>query len=462
MFDVMVVAGFALLIGLVAVAGVLVARGGTVEPAAAASAEPIGEIEITATDNAFNPAALEVDEPGVYTVTVINEGLSVHDFSAVDGSVQVPIGVGETITTEVTVTEDGFDFFCNIPGHREAGMVGRISLAGQTTTTAHAEDSHGGAPVVESIEADPNAPPYVLRDPVAPLRGEGTETTIVVGGAPDGGDVIEIVLPIVEQNVTVATGYAQAAWTFGGTVPGPVIRARVGDLIRVRLMNPPEAQLSHSIDFHASLVAWNDEMRSIAPGEELIYEFRANFAGVWMYHCGTNPTLHHIANGMYGMIIVEPTEGLEPVDREYAFVQSEWYLGEQGQPASLTKAQASAPAPDLVMFNGVGSQYLDNPVPIDTGERVRLYVLNVGPSVDSSFHIVGTIFDRVIKEGVELAIGNPGNWGSQAVDLSPAQGAVVEFLTAEDGLYPFVTHAFNFVGRGAIGLFQSGDGDPTN
>jgi nitrite reductase (NO-forming) len=203
-------------------------------------------------------------------------------------------------------------------------------------------------------------------------------------------------------------------------------------------------------------------MRSIAPGEELIYEFRANFAGVWMYHCGTNPTLHHIANGMYGMIIVEPTEGLEPVDREYAFVQSEWYLGEQGQPASLTKAQASAPAPDLVMFNGVGSQYLDNPVPIDTGERVRLYVLNVGPSVDSSFHIVGTIFDRVIKEGVELAIGNPGNWGSQAVDLSPAQGAVVEFLTAEDGLYPFVTHAFNFVGRGAIGLFQSGDGDPTN
>jgi len=181
-----------------------------------------------------------------------------------------------------------------------------------------------------------------------------------------------------------------------------------------------------------------------------------------MYHCGTNPALHHIANGMYGMVIVEPKEGLPKVDNEFALVQSEWYLGEQGQPADLTKAMAAAPAPDFVMFNGVANQYKDAPIQVGTGESVRVFVLNAGPSVDSSFHVVGTIFDTVVKEGVWLHKGNEGNWGSQAVDLAPAQGAIVEFTTAEDGLYPIVTHAFSFVGRGALGLFQAGDGDPLN
>ena len=179
-----------------------------------------------------------------------------------------------------------------------------------------------------------------------------------------------------------------------------------------------------------------------------------------MYHCGTAPALHHIANGMYGMVIVEPKDGLPRVDREFFIVQSEWYLGPQGQPVSLTKASAAAPAPDLVVFNGVADQYKDNPLKVDTGERVRIFVLNAGPSVDSSFHVVGTIFDTVVREGVVLTRDNRGQWGSQAVDLSPAQGAIVEFATAEDGLYPIVTHAFNFVGRGALGLIQSGDGKP--
>ena len=133
----------------------------------------------------------------------------------------------------------------------------------------------------------------------------------------------------------------------------------------------------------------------------------------------------------------------------------------RASPLSLTKAAAAAPAPDFVVFNGVANQYKDHPLQVGTGERVRVFVLNAGPNIDSSFHIVGTIFDTVIKEGVSSA-GQRGNWGSQAVDLSPAQGAIVEFTTAEDGLYPIVTHAFNFVGRGALGLFQAGDGDPAN
>jgi nitrite reductase (NO-forming) len=115
-----------------------------------------------------------------------------------------------------------------------------------------------------------------------------------------------------------------------------------------------------------------------------------------------------------------------------------------------------------VLFNGVANQYLDKPIQVERGERVRVFVLNAGPSVDSSFHVVGTIFDSVIKEGVQLVRSNEGAWGSQAMDLAPAQGGIVEFVTAEDGLYPMVTHAFNFVGRGALGLFQAGDGDPLN
>jgi nitrite reductase (NO-forming) len=107
------------------------------------------------------------------------------------------------------------------------------------------------------------------------------------------------------------------------------------------------------------------------------------------------------------------------------------------------------------MFNGVASQYADNPIAVTTGESVRMFVLNVGPSIDTSFHVVGTIFRDVIKEGVHLAAGNEGNWGSQAVDLAPAQGAVIEMTTAEDGTYAFVNHAFNFPGRGAIGLFNA-------
>jgi nitrite reductase (NO-forming) len=313
-------------------------------------------------------------------------------------------------------------------------------------------DDHGGPAPVTDVEPDPGAPPYVLYPAEAPPRLEGT--------------VHDIELVIEEKPMTVAQGddggFVQAVWTFNGTVPGPVIRVRVGDTIRVHLVNPETSALAHSIDFHASQVAWNDEMTSINPGEEKVYEWTAAYAGVWMYHCGTSPALHHIANGMYGMVIVEPAEGLPPVDAEIAVVQSEWYLGPQGEPASLTKAAAAAPAPDYVVWNGVANQYLDNPIAVGTGDRVRVFVLNAGPSIDSSFHVVGTIFSSVIKEGVHLTPGNPGNFGSQAVDLSPAQGAIIEMVMPEDGLYPMVTHAFNFVGRGALGLFQAGDGDPLN
>ena len=166
-------------------------------------------------------------------------------------------------------------------------------------------------------------------------------------------------------------------------MPGPVIRVHLGDTVNVHLKN--QGQMSHSIDFHASQTAMNHQMVEIKPGETFTYTFTADYAGVWMYHCGTAPALHHIANGMFGMVIVEPKGGLPKVDNEFAFVQGEWYLGAQGEPSDYAKANQTAPAPDFVVFNGIANQYKDNPVAVKTGGRVRVFVLDAGPNEDSSY-----------------------------------------------------------------------------
>lgn len=426
------------------------ASGGPSAPGSTGASVAEGEpIEITSVDLGFDPSEIIVEAPGTYEVTLVNAGAAPHDITFPGGVTTGTIDGGGTETISVDIPQTGLRFLCSIPGHADAGMRGAISVRGSTADGGTQEGGdHGGPAPVTAVAADPNAPPPEVHDAAAPPLREGDEH--------------DIELVIEEGEMTVAEGFVQRVWNFGGTVPGPVIRVTVGDRIRVRLRNPETNQLPHSIDFHSSMVAWNDEMRSINPGEELIYEWTAERAGVWMYHCGTAPALHHIANGMYGMMIVEPEGGLGPADHEFALVQSEWYLGPQKQPVSLTRASEAAPAPDFVAFNGVANQYVESPLEVETGARVRVFVLNAGPSVDSSFHVVGSIFDRVVKEGIELAPDNAGRWGSQAVDLAPAQGAIVEFTTAEDGLYPFVTHAFNLVGRGALGIFQAGDGDPTN
>jgi len=400
----------------------------------------------------IDPDMIDAPADTPLTFNVTNTGASQHTF-AVQTDQQTydtgPIDGGKSATLEVPALPTGtYETLCTVVGHADAGMKGTITVAGSTAGGATAGGDHGGPAPATDVQPDPNAPKYTLYDATAP--------------EPLPGTTHDIDLVVQEKKMTVAEGFVVAVWTFNGTVPGPVIRVKVGDTIRVHLKNPATNQLPHSVDFHASQVAWNDEMTSIKPGEEKLYEWTADYAGVWMYHCGTAPALHHIANGMYGMVIVEPKEGLKPVDSEFALVQSEWYLGPQGEPASLTKAAAGAPSPDFVVFNGVANQYKDNPLKVPTGGTVRVFVLDAGPSIDSSFHIVGTIFNTVIKEGIQLTPNNPGHFGSQAVDLSPAQGAIIEFTTPEDGLYPVVTHAFNFVGRGALGLVQAGDGDPLN
>jgi nitrite reductase (NO-forming) len=260
--------------------------------------------------------------------------------------------------------------------------------------------------------------------------------------------VQKVDLDMTEKVVEIAPGKVVKVWTFGGTVPGPVIRVRVGDRVEVTIHN--KTKMPHSIDLHAARIAPDRAFRDVAPGESFSFGFTATSPGVFMYHCGTAPVLHHIANGMYGMIIVEPEGGLAPVDREIALVQSDFYTSDTpGMPADDAKLMTGIP--DVVAFNGYAGQYKDHPIVVKKGETIRAFVLDAGPNAWSAFHVVGTIFDRAWIDG------NPANQqiGNQTINLAASQGAIAEFRLDEEGSYPFVTHDFTNATKGATGVFRT-------
>jgi nitrite reductase (NO-forming) len=192
-------------------------------------------------------------------------------------------------------------------------------------------------------------------------------------------------------------------------------------------------------------------MRTLEPGESLVYRFRATMAGIWMYHCSTMPMSAHIANGMFGAVVIEPP-GLRPVDRSYLLVQSELYLGAQDGPVDPGKVGRERP--DAVVFNGYANQYDHRPLHARVGERVRVWVLDAGPNRPSSFHVVGGQFDTVFAEGGYRLDGGPG--GAQTLGLLPGQGGFVELTFPEPGHYPFVSHLMVDAERGAHGSFEVG------
>ncbi|HLF39915.1 MAG TPA: multicopper oxidase domain-containing protein [Acidimicrobiia bacterium] len=314
---------------------------------------------------------------------------------------------------------------------------GEVTSAGQLASAA-TEAAPTGAKIDFNAKATPDWKPFNPELAPAP-----------------GGQEHAITLEATEVLREVAPGVTQEMWTFNGTVPGPVLRGKVGDIFTITLVN--KGKYGHSIDFHASKVAWNDEMRTIAPGESLVYQFEAKHSGIFMYHCGTAPALHHIGTGMYGTLIVDPPN-LPAVDKEFVFVQSELYTGPEGQPGDLTKMMDDRW--DAVVFNGYVNQYSLAPIRVEPGQRIRAWVLDAGPSENASFHIVGTIFDTMFKEGAYTLRPDAGRGGAQTLDLQPAQGGFVEFTFDEAGLYPFVTHKFSNVMRGALGIFQAGEVAP--
>jgi len=327
---------------------------------------------------------------------------------------------------------------------------------------------------------DPYDPAKMDLKPVpAKLSNERHKGPFAAGGsislgaelkALDPSPVKEVRLDTTHKIIEIAPGVKFSAWTFGDQVPGPTIRARVGDRVKFSMTNRsdepvPGVQLSaapmmHSMDFHAAMVSPQDKYRSIAPGQTIEFEFALNYPGIFMYHCGTPMILEHIASGMYGAVVVEPRGGYPTkVDREYVIVQSEFYakldpsrrkIG--GAPLYVLDGERlRASQPTHTVFNGTHNGLVRKPLPAKPGERVRLHVLNVGPSKTSSFHVVGTIFDRVWFEG------NPENQfrGMQTVLLGSSNSATVEFLIPEEGSYIMVDHHFANASQGAIGLIST-------
>ncbi len=361
-----------------------------------------------------------------------------------DQEAQDPRDGGQSIVSRRAVVG------ATVGGIGAATVVGVAAAAAwPESSTSSSGSSHGGSSSSSSsstsgtgAEIDFAAAPsddFVARDPILPPASSETVHNITIRATEVEGDI--------------APGVSQTLWTFDDMVPGPFYRGKIGDQFNFTLVN--EGSIAHSIDFHASKVAWNDEMRSIQPGESLEYNFEAKHAGIYMYHCGTPPVLHHIGAGMYGAIIIDPPD-LAPVDHEFAFVQSEFYTGAEGAVGDLSKMQNSAW--DAVVFNGYVNQYQHRPIRVEPNQRIRAWVLDAGPSENSSFHVIGTIFDTAYKEGAyRLRPGTGG--GSQALDLQPAQGGFVEFSFDVAGLYPFVTHKFATASIGALGVFQAGEVD---
>jgi nitrite reductase (NO-forming) len=273
--------------------------------------------------------------------------------------------------------------------------------------------------------------------------------------AAPAGPVAHVNLVLKDVTVQIAPGVKYTAWAWSGGAPGPVIHVRQGQLVKITLTN--RGAIPHSVDFHAARVAPNVAFGDVMPGKSVSYTFRANDAGVFMYHCGTKPVLMHIANGMYGAIVVEPALGTLPrADRNYVLVASEWYLDSNGlsKPAQFDMDKAHARMPDWMTFNGYAGQYVKHPLTTNPGDLVRFWVVDAGPSIDTDFHIVGTLLDTAYP----FADMNPSHslHDVQTVSVPAGGGGVFDVRIDKPGLYPFVSHAFASVDEGQVGLLKVG------
>lgn len=441
----------------IAVVALAVAGGVIVDPtavglprtaSAAAGVVPTGKtttVTIRTEHMRFVPSSITVPVGDRLVIELDNTDADVHDLVLETGADTGRVAPGDQATLDVGVVGRDLDAWCSIVGHRQMGMTLAIKVTGGSSQVAHEQESghHAGMPGHDSGDA-PTYPhgahpgdDFTARDAVLPRLSDTR--------------VHRVTLRVREEVREVAPGVTQRQWVYEGDSPGPTLHGRVGDRFVVTLVN--DGTMGHSVDFHAGALAPDRPMRTIAPGESLTYRFTATRAGIWMYHCSTHPMSVHIANGMFGAVVIEPP-GLPAVDREYVLVQSEHYYGAQGEPVDADKVLAEQP--DAVVFNGYANQYDFDQLRARVGERVRVWVLDAGPNRSTSFHVVGGQFDTVWVEGSYLlrAGGPDGSAGAQALALGAAQGGFVELEFPEAGHYPFVSHVMVDAERGAHGVFD--------
>lgn len=312
-----------------------------------------------------------------------------------------------------------------------AAAAEAASSAAQTA----AETPSGELPVIDAVTTHaPEVPPAIDRDYPAKVR---------------------VKMETVEKTMTMEDGVEYRYWTFDGDVPGRMIRVREGDTVEVEFSNNPSSTVPHNVDFHAATGQGGGAAATFtAPGRTSTFSFKALQPGLYIYHCAVAPVGMHIANGMYGLILVEPKEGLPKVDKEFYIVQGDFYTkgkkGAQGlQPFDMDKAVAEQP--EYVVFNGhVGAIAGDNALKAKAGETVRMYVGNGGPNLVSSFHVIGEIFDKVYVEGGKLI-----NENVQSTIVPAGGSAIVEFKVDIPGSYTLVDHSiFRAFNKGALGQLK--------
>ncbi|MFD6326844.1 multicopper oxidase domain-containing protein [Streptomyces sp. NPDC058442] len=427
-------------------------------------------VTVTVRGMRFTPDTVEVPAGDRLVIEVHNLGTDQHDLVLETGARTARLAPGKQGTLDAGVVGRDLDGWCSVVGHRQMGMVLTVEATGSpgpaTEGAAGREgrESHEGREGHESHEGSASAADGSGGEETA--RNSAEEAFDPMAEPPAGFTGRDAQLPPPREDTAprthrrtltvrdtvreVAPGVRQRLWTFDGTAPGPVLRGRVGDVFEIELVN--SGTIGHSVDFHAGALAPDRPMRTIPPGESLTYRFTATRSGVWMYHCSTTPMSLHIANGMFGAVVIDPPD-LPEADREYLLVQSELYLGPQGGTADPDKLTAQRP--DAVVFNGYAHQYARDRLTARTGERVRVWVLDAGPNRSSAFHVVGGQFDTVYQEGAHrLRPDDPGDGGAQILSLAPGSGGFVELTFPEAGTYPFVSHIMSDAERGARGAFE--------
>ena len=401
----------------------------------------------------YVPSVIEVPVGNALEVTFENTGDQLHDLHFANGAQVGPISPGASAQVDVGVISADMDGWCTLPGHRQMGMeLTVVALGGQEAGAAGEEDAamdhfahatSGAINMASLMKEAEVSEPYPAR--LEPLESSDPQTR-------------EYTFEVTEDQENLTGTIVRPLWTFDGTSPGPTLRGNVGDEFVITLIN--NGTMGHSIDFHAGETAPDFAMQTIQPGEELEYRFTAGRSGIWMYHCSTAPMSLHIANGMFGAVVIDPP-GLEPVDQEYVIIQSEFYADEADQGGASAADKAATLVPDAVMFNGRAFQYAAHPLTAKVGERVRFWVLDVGPNSPLAFHIVGTQFDTWWSEGhYGVYRGKStdgitqGVTGSQVLPLQAAQGGFVELVANESGNYAIVNHVMSLAEKGASGTLR--------
>lgn len=313
-----------------------------------------------------------------------------------------------------------------------------------TVRPASVDDATPSSVELPSLEGAETAQlTYAPEVPPAITRSHATRVTVDM-------EVLEVVKEL-------ADGVHYTFWTFGGEAPGPMIRVREGDLIEFNLHNPSDNTTPHNIDLHAVTgTGGGAEASFVVPGQSAGFEFRAVKPGLYVYHCATAPVGLHIANGMYGLILVEPKDGLPAVDREYYVMQSEFYTIDEFQTKGMqafSMDKALSETPEYVVFNGgVGALTGENSLQAAVGETVRLYVGNAGPNLTSSFHVIGEVFDHVyVEAGTQVAQENV-----QTTTIPAGGSTIVDFEIDVPGSYTLVDHAiFRAMNKGALGKLEA-------